>query len=412
MLPFMDYIQNAFYTATSWNRQNSYGTLEDTSRSLLDFPTPHGLNLHLSSLSTPNFATSYTLHAIGPVTGSISYLYSSISLSPSPGTLSSTVPLPALTSSYKSLRAPVAPAESWEYEIWHRGRRVDKASTLLYGRVFLPHSTLEALYLHRLSPANLLRLSAVSDTRLRNGGTILALLQHDTGKYTTEYLYSTDSALFGIRGLYNFGPDPLPAATTALTSNDTIPPPSLLSAGAEFYYSPLNSSGGLSTGLRFTTLPSHPGFPYTMTLTLNPLMGNLTSTYAVRASRNLSLCSRFAFNLYSYESSVQLGMELFRRHADPYSPEQLGWAFKKLNKRKWDGDAEKIEAAKRDRERWVREGYDASGVLKARIDQVGRIGVLWEGRAKDLLFSCGVSVELKRRERMLGNVGLEVQYSS
>lgn len=32
MLGFMDYVQNAFYDATHWNRDNSYGTLTATAR--------------------------------------------------------------------------------------------------------------------------------------------------------------------------------------------------------------------------------------------------------------------------------------------------------------------------------------------------------------------------------------------
>lgn len=34
MLGFMDYVQNAFYEASHWNRDNSYGSLEDTARSI------------------------------------------------------------------------------------------------------------------------------------------------------------------------------------------------------------------------------------------------------------------------------------------------------------------------------------------------------------------------------------------
>lgn len=32
MLAFMDYIQNAFFAETNWNRDNSYGSLTDTAR--------------------------------------------------------------------------------------------------------------------------------------------------------------------------------------------------------------------------------------------------------------------------------------------------------------------------------------------------------------------------------------------
>ncbi len=43
---------------------------------------------------------------------------------------------------------------------------------LLYGRMYLPASTLEALYLRRLSPTKQLRVTAVSDPKLKHGGTV------------------------------------------------------------------------------------------------------------------------------------------------------------------------------------------------------------------------------------------------
>ncbi len=267
------------------------------------------------------------------------------------------------------------------------------ADTLLYGRVFLPKSRLEALYLRRLTPTRQLRIAAVSDSSLNNGGTILTLLQTDYGKYSAEYMYSTDSALMGVRGLYNFGRDPR-ISTETKTPEQVEPVHGRFSAGAELYYGILNKSGGISTGLRFTTLPNHPGFPYTMTLTLNPLMGNLSSTYAVKAGRNLALCSRFDFNFYSYESDLQLGCELWRRR----------------------NTADTEWAAKKQRSDWKRPtgspDDDVTGVLKAKVNQEWQIGVLWEGRIKELLFTLGASLDLKRREQIFRSVGIELQYSS
>jgi distribution and morphology protein 10 len=266
--------------------------------------------------------------------------------------------------------------------------------TLLYGRIFLPQSRLEALYLRRLTPTRQLRIAAVSDSNLNNGGTILTLLQHDAGKYSTEYMYSTDSALLGLRGLYNFGPDPRVAPTEPVIPAQFEPVHGRFSAGAELYYGILNKSGGISTGVRFTTLPSHPGFPYTMTLTLNPLMGNLSSTYAVKAGPSLALCSRFDFNFYSYESELQLGCELWRRRSNT----DTEWAVKKLRP-DWKRPA-------------VAPDDDVSGVLKAKVDQDWRIGLLWEGRIKELLFTLGASLDLKKREQIFRSVGIELQYSS
>ena len=247
---------------------------------------------------------------------------------------------------------------------------------------------------------------------------MLALLQHDRGKYSMEYLYSTDSALLGVRGLYNFGPDPQahvhdtgrhslsqgldtagPMSPNISPSSFQALPAARLSVGGECYFSPLNKSGGISTGLRFSTLPRHTGFPYTMTLTLNPLMGNLSSSYSVVASPLLALSTRFDFNVYSYESDLVVGMELWRLKEE--AADDVEWARKKLGKIKQavkgKGDAEQDKVA---------------GVLKARMDRRGNIGLLWEGRVKELLYSCGVNIDLKGRENMVRGLGVEVCYSS
>lgn len=250
---------------------------------------------------------------------------------------------------------------------------------------------------------------------------MLALLQHDRGRFSTEYLYSTDSALLGVRGLYNFGSEspehvydtahhspaqgldsvgPLsPNQPASSSSSLQSLPAARLSVGGECYFSPLNKSGGISTGLRFSTLPRHTGFPYTMTLTLNPLMGNLSSSYSVVASPLLSLSTRFDFNVYSYESDLVVGMELWRLREE--MKDEMEWARKKMGrviKQEIKGE----------------EGQDekVAGVLKARLDQRGNVGFLWEGRVKELLYSCGINVDLKGGENMVRGLGVEVCYSS
>lgn len=58
-------------------------------------------------------------------------------------------------------------------------------------------------------------------------------------------------------------------------------------------------------------LPSQP--PTTITAIFNPIVGHISSAYAARVSRDLSLCSRFDFNVYSYESDWSLGAEWWTR---------------------------------------------------------------------------------------------------
>lgn len=371
----------------------------DLLAALLDFETPRGLRLNASSLSTPRSGTSYELGSLGVVDGSLSYLYSSLPLLST--SKSSSIDLHDVIQGYRQLQELRKPDEAHWWEEWHNGRRVDKRDTLLYGRLYLPQSTLEALYLRRLSPTQQLKISAVSDSRLRNGGTLLMLHQYDTGKYSTESLYSTDGGLVGIRGLYNFGPDP----RAEVTEPRPIPRTEdrfygRFSAGAELYYGALNKSGGVSVGGRFATLPAHTGIPLTATLTLNPLMGGLSTTYAVKAGDNMSMCARFDLNVYSYESDLILGCELWRRRRK-IAPKQersmeakLAWTLDGL--RKVNGD----------------EQEEVAGVLKARVDQNWKIGVLWEGRIKELLFSLGSTFDMKRRDQPFRAIGLELQYSS
>ena len=261
---------------------------------------------------------------------------------------------------------------------------------------------------------------------------MLFLLSQDYGKYSTEYLYSTDSALLGVRGLYNFGPDPQkstqhPDLDASVLDNKAQGLNGRFSAGAELYYGILNKSGGISTGIRFATLPRHAGFPYTMTLTLNPLMGNLSSTYAVKASTSLALCSRFDFNVYSYESGFQVGMELWRQRQ---KDESLTWAINKLSEPGKSGWGEPAICASLP-DTYIEgsssptmfdlslsesikghENENTAGVLKARINQDGEIGLLWEGKLKELLYSFGVNVHFKQREQIFRGIGLEIQYSS
>lgn len=100
----------------------------------------------------------------------------------------------------------------------------------------------------------------------------------------------------------------------------------------------LHSFFAVSTGLRFTTLsdpstpssqvrssPSQP--PTTITALFNPMMGHVSAAYAAKVSQDLSLCSRFDFNVYSYDSEWTMGAEWWMRRAlsqpisDDYSPQ-------------------------------------------------------------------------------------------
>ncbi|KAK3301635.1 uncharacterized protein B0T15DRAFT_319390 [Chaetomium strumarium] len=452
MREFMYYITHAFYSATGWNEDNTYKELNATARELIDFPLPRGLRLTLSSLATPHFATSYQLGSVGIVDGSISYLHSTLPLT-GIAAQSDRIPLPALLRSYRQLHD----LGSGDRRQWYWGTEEPPAETaaisstdgipdrhgssLFYGRLYLPRSLLEGLVIRRLTPDLQVQLSAVSERSLRNGGTLLGLAQYDRGKYGVEGLASTDGGLLGIRGLYNFGGDTSSTAATLPTNSSSSENNGggqlgereriygRFSAGGEVYYGTLNKSGGMSLGARFATLPAHRGTPLTATLTINPLMGNINATYAVLARDYCSLATRMEFNVYSYESEWAVGMELWsnRRPAgfllgadpnsqsdpDPGPPRRKERSFQAKLEWRLDDEESESEAPRREaKPAAARSGKEYRGVLKARLDQNLRIGLLWEGRVKSLIFSLGTGVDLRKLGEPFRSLGLEVQYSS
>jgi distribution and morphology protein 10 len=298
---------------------------------------------------------------------------------------------------------------------------------------------LEALVVKRFTPALQVQLSAVSAHHLKNGGTVLGLAQYDVGKYALEGLASSDGGLLGFRGVYNFGGDAEKPSDQASVDNDRERIYGRFSTGGEVYYGTLNKSGGISVGTRFATLPSHKGTPLSATLTLNPLMGNISASYAVVAGRHCSLATRMEFNVFSYESAWAIGMELWRKpftrpviEDEPVVEDKVVLDEKPEEKRpkersfqaklEWRLDEpepvivkpppppppppkEEIEPEKPGEERYA-------GVLKTRLDQNMRIGVLWEGRVKSLLFSLGSGIDLRKLDKPFRTLGLEIQFSS
>ncbi|KAG0063828.1 Mitochondrial distribution and morphology protein 10 [Podila epicladia] len=217
------------------------------------------------------------------------------------------------------------------------------------------------------------------------------------------------------------------------------------SAGAEIYYSATEKLGGVSTGLRYRTLPplvpSEPSdsssssskptpyptstapehhqnyIPVTITQTLNPIMGHVSSSYAAQVHPDLGLCSRFDFNLYSYDSDLTAGVEWWIRerkagahdkdkdkevhphHHHPF-PETIGPDFK-------------IQAKKE--EPLSEEQQPIVGVIKARLGVQSGLALMWEGRFNKLLFSLGFVGHVfspGTQTPIVKSVGLEIQYFS
>lgn len=297
--------------------------------------------------------------------------------------------------------------------------------------------------------------SSSSSTQQQSGPTfppsppanLLLSLQQDHGRWATEYTYSAKDGMVGLRGLWNFGLTEEMLRPTALDDYPIVHTagPALLSslspgefegktddgkrgplvdqedssenglrgrfsAGGEIYFSVKQRSLGLSTGLRFTTIPNSTANPTapvspptTLTILYNPLMGFLSTSYAAQVTPRLALASRFGVNVYSYESDLSLGGE---------------W---------WIGKGRGSWIGSNGKDREVVPGgagseppltvttadQDRDGVLRAKVSGTGTISLLYESRIRHCLVSVGVISDLSSRPSTSSPVqamGLEVQY--
>ncbi|KAK9447095.1 uncharacterized protein V1518DRAFT_422199 [Limtongia smithiae] len=423
MHSYLEHILESFHAATGWNTDSQYVNLTASSNELLDFSLPSGFNLNVSSLTTGSSASSYSIRNLGGlVDGAIAFYYSAPPDILVPGRLQSEdIELAKAFCGYRRLKFPDFPEDDTYREVWQGGWRVDPKNTLLYGKIYLPSDTLEAQYIRQMSPTSQLVVSAVSDRRLRDGGAILTQFQRNMGKWCTEYIYSTSEAMVGFRGLYSFTGDtqaPPPA------NSGSPHQPSFLSAGGEIYYGILNKAAGVSTGLRYTTSSPFVNSPMTMTLTLNPIMGQLSAAYAVQASTNTTFASRFDFNAFSYESDLTLGCELWQRSDSegvvvaPPSPVVEAGAEPRAEPRaepdapstKPTGRGEPVPALAVGSE--LAE-VPSESVWKLRMSTGSpSVRVLWEGRVKSFLLSVGTEIDVRPGQGGIRTIGLGLLYAA
>lgn len=313
MYTHMEYLQRCFFKATNWNEDNIFNNITATSRALLDFQTPNGAKLDVLSRASDYLALSLTLLNYGSINGSIAYMYTSVPLRNATGTRD------------VSLQDAIAGFRIIEpyHHISERNKspKNDKAS-MLYGRMYFPGSVLEAMLIKKLSRQTQLLIKCVNNPNLKRNGTMIMYLQRNTPRFSQEYIYSTNEALFGFRCLYNFGNN-RPASPPLIPKFDN----SVVSMGAEFWYAAMTMSPGLSTAFRYSTRSTSTGKPLTMTLSCNPILGHISSTYNVKTSVASTVCSKYDFNWYSYASNLSIGFELYnfskpspksnRRRSDP-----------------------------------------------------------------------------------------------
>ncbi|KIJ70259.1 hypothetical protein HYDPIDRAFT_172130 [Hydnomerulius pinastri MD-312] len=444
MHPFASYVLRSYYRATGWNEDNLYANLTRSSNAILDFNVPRGLHLSISKSPNALFNTSYSMNAMPSLNGSVGYIFTSCELDVKS---SGDVRFKDMIERFKVHDQPRRP--EGKDEEWLAGQRVDTRDYLLYGRLYLPTGRLDALYSTRLSPTVQALVAAISDPRSSltgerrargdNVSNIMFSLQHDVGKWCSEYTWSAEDGMWGVRVLHNFGRLGSPVEPTEDPNSSSGPRPKRVdeedatggglkgrvSAGAEFYISAKEKSAGVSTGIRFTTLPdaSPPSFqtpspsssplslasprgppsqpPTTITALFNPMMGHLSAAYAARVSRDLSLCSRFDFNVYSYDSEWTMGAEWWMRRSLSQAVSQDIDPIPPVPEQPPQPPPEPPSTPS-----------DIRGVVKARISTNNTVSLMWEGRLKKMLVSLGVVSDLSSRSKPIKAIGLELSYFS
>ncbi|KAF9328516.1 Mitochondrial distribution and morphology protein 10 [Podila minutissima] len=436
MYDFMEYCLRRYYRASGWNEDNQYSHLCATSRALLDFQAPQGLSLRLSKLPSSVFKTTTTMNALPLLEGSLGYLFTS---------------RPLQIDDSASVRFRHLMSAQFQYD---KGKYCAEVSFTTddgligvrglynFGKDF--DDSYEAMLKEGRARSGALQDETVL---LDNPDSAFIDLEQAHGKEETvassdkmeEILRLSESTSERKGYLGDETPEDLSASPERIRG--------YWSAGAEIYYSATEKLGGVSTGLRYRTLPplvpsdpSDPSssssstptpyptstapehhqnyIPVTITQTLNPIMGHVSSSYAAQVHPDLGLCSRFDFNLYSYDSDLTAGVEWWIRerkagahdkdkdkevhphHHDPF-PETIGPDFK-------------IQA-KKEEPALSEEQQPIVGVIKARLGVQSGLALMWEGRFNKLLFSLGFVGHVfspGAQAPIVKSVGLEIQYFS
>lgn len=200
--------------------------------------------------------------------------------------------------------------------------------------------------------------------------------QYDTGKRCLEFVYESSGAMLGVRGLWNLNYREL---NTKINMENKAPSNMRWSLGFETYYGVLTKCAGASLGMRLHSGPSHPYAPFILTCTLNPIVGHITSTFSTAEPRTKAFSAQYDFNIYSYESQLKLGIELWR------SKQEMSQSTN-------DPTANSM-----------------SSLLKGTCSTSGDVSISWQARIRNFLLTIGTEAQLTKIDPLF--FGVHFEYS-
>ncbi|CEP63653.1 Mdm10p LALA0_S08e07536g [Lachancea lanzarotensis] len=405
MIDYMQQVLRAFESCTGWNRDNCYENITSTSENVLNFKIPEGLKCQVSNSSTAHTFSTFELSNHSVINGSLAYLYSSGKGLDRSVSSSGNVLLQNAVESYRQIQPSYLDEAS---------RKAFEPSSLWFGRMYYPSSTLEAMVVKRLNPETQLVAKCLSS--LAHTSVLTLYWQRDSGQNCQEWVFSSNEALVGYRMLHNFVGSQS-KLNTSLYNNSS------LSLGAEFWFGLLNTSPACSTTMRYSTHSANTGRPLTLTFSWNPLFGHVSSTYSVKTSSNATISTKFDFNLYSIESNLSFGCELWRsgkeagpnqgttqtasRRAQPQLAETKDMFYHLMagssNSQKLMEDLNvtfasplnKIQKERSNIQKFEKSLVDSNFTSVCKLSTSLRdqnLKVLWEGRYKGFLISAGTEL--------------------
>ena len=297
MIEYMEYIVRSFQKSTNWNSfdgsNDSYENITATANSILNFQIPNEFQFQLSNKSTNFTYNTIVLSTNKVINGSLTYLYTDAENLNTLVKDTSSVNLQDVVETYKK-----------HYKTNNNTKHFSGSNSLYYGRMYYPNSNLEAMVIKKFNPSTQIIVKWISSFNSYN--IVTAYYQRNHNRTFQELIFSSNDMLCGYRFLHNFVESPS-------KFNNSLYNNSSLSIGAEAWLSVSALSPTCSTTLRYCTHSTNTGRPLTLTFSLNPLFGHLSSTYSAKTSSNSTFCAKYDFNLYSIESNLSLGCEFWKQ---------------------------------------------------------------------------------------------------
>ncbi|KAI9295764.1 hypothetical protein K502DRAFT_324164 [Neoconidiobolus thromboides FSU 785] len=280
MYDYMQYCLYKYFELNDFNQENLYSNLCKSSNDILDFKIPIGINGYISGRRGEKNKLSLSgNNDMSKLKSSLGYIYTNQSLN---------LPKNQLIY-YNTFFDKLNRINETKED------KLNDINYLFYSHLYLPTPRLEALFTKKINNNLQFILSGIMTPYESGKSHSYFLIQHEVKKWCTEYSFTSDDKLLGIRTLYKI------TEGSSRTNHNPF-----WSLGGEIYFSAAKKIGGVSFGLRrFGLFPS----PADMTLTINPVMGHLTLAYTNMINPQLIGSTRYYFNTHSLESDYALGLE-------------------------------------------------------------------------------------------------------